>query len=445
MASTRCACVCATTLCETSLFSSPRQRRRELRLLPLGARVEIVSTEQQQPSSSSALDLVQVRVGEAEDGWVQRGHLRIKCTAVRRSSSRRLAPDGTSGLGRHEWSKPFFFMQLADSQLGMAETFPTQPPGWDREEAMLRRAIADINRLRPAFAIVCGDLVNDYPGQDGSESDLRARQTFDFQLACEMVDPTIPLVCVCGNHDVGNRPTAESIALYKRVFGDDYFAFTIHGVRCIVLNSQLFKDASGAEKQAAEQWRWLRDELAKKDTAAARHVLCFCHVPPFINAPDEPSAYFNLDVAVRDELLSLLASHGVIGCFCGHYHRNAGGIYYPLTGTAAAASRGHHASQGRPQPLEVVVTGACGVNVTTRETGSPLEIAGMGGAREVVEDISGMRLVQLGEEGMAHRWYTFRELAKVKPDEVMDPLAVANERDAADDGGRRPSKKSRVA
>ena len=33
--------------------------------------------------------------------------------------------------------------------------------GWDEEAQLLERAVAEINRLRPAFAIVCGDLVTD--------------------------------------------------------------------------------------------------------------------------------------------------------------------------------------------------------------------------------------------------------------------------------------------
>ena len=29
------------------------------------------------------------------------------------------------------------------------------------------------------------------------------------------LDKSIPLVCVCGNHDVGNRPTVETIEGYR--------------------------------------------------------------------------------------------------------------------------------------------------------------------------------------------------------------------------------------
>ena len=60
--------------------------------------------------------------------------------------------------------------------VGMAETFPGQPSGWAAEQALLRRAVAEINRLRPAFAIVCGDLINEFPGDDGAENVTRRQQ-----------------------------------------------------------------------------------------------------------------------------------------------------------------------------------------------------------------------------------------------------------------------------
>ena len=59
----------------------------------------------------------------------------------------------------------------------------------------------------------------------------------------------IPLVCLCGNHDVGNRPNAVTIEEYKREFGDDYLAFWAGGCRCIVVNTSLYNDPSDAEKE----------------------------------------------------------------------------------------------------------------------------------------------------------------------------------------------------
>ena len=54
------------------------------------------------------------------------------------------------------------------------------------------------------------------------------------------LDPEIPLVCVCGNHDVGEEPTKETIEGYAKSFGDDYFSFWHGGVKFMVINSQYF-------------------------------------------------------------------------------------------------------------------------------------------------------------------------------------------------------------
>ena len=58
-------------------------------------------------------------------------------------------------------SDPWLFVQLADPQLGMLNS--DQEDGtWDEETATLAKAVEQINRLKPKFAIVCGDLVHSF-------------------------------------------------------------------------------------------------------------------------------------------------------------------------------------------------------------------------------------------------------------------------------------------
>src|SRR2546425_5198535 len=52
--------------------------------------------------------------------------------------------------------EPFFFLQLADPQFGMY----TADKDFRQETANFEFAIANANRLSPAFVIVCGDLIN---------------------------------------------------------------------------------------------------------------------------------------------------------------------------------------------------------------------------------------------------------------------------------------------
>jgi serine/threonine-protein phosphatase CPPED1 len=54
---------------------------------------------------------------------------------------------------------------------------------------------------------------------------LREAQIADLKKTLVELDPRIKLVCICGNHDVGDEPTKETIDEYKKDFGDDYISF----------------------------------------------------------------------------------------------------------------------------------------------------------------------------------------------------------------------------
>lgn len=47
------------------------------------------------------------------------------------------------------------------------------------------------------------------------------QQVRDFKRVWAGLDSDIALVCLCGNHDVGNRPTRASIKHWASQFGDD--------------------------------------------------------------------------------------------------------------------------------------------------------------------------------------------------------------------------------
>ena len=159
------------------------------------------------------------------------------------AAERRVRHLGAGDEQHGRWSRPFSFLQMADTQLGFVETCyenrlpirvaPDLAPeaqlpaeGFEVELALLNKAVDEINRLRPAFAVVCGDMINAYPAAMGKQDgDKRAAQLGAFKAACGRVHPSVPLVCVCGNHDVGDRPNAASIAQYRGEFGDDYFTF----------------------------------------------------------------------------------------------------------------------------------------------------------------------------------------------------------------------------
>jgi len=295
--------------------------------------------------------------------------------------------------------RPFHFMQLADTQLGMESNF-SGSGNWEKELRLMRIAAAEVNRLRPAFAIVCGDLVDEFPQEEEGRKtnpDKRRRQIIDFKEAFSLIDDDIPLVCLCGNHDIGDRPNAASIRSYSENFGDDYFSFWVNGVKCVVLNTQLWKDDSDAQEQRKAMDEWLEAEL-EEDSEHPHRTLLFSHVPPYINAADEGDEYFNLTRVFREELLARLAKKGVVAWFCGHFHRNAGGTYRDADG----------------RELEVVVTGAVGTQITNEEGGNILGKSGIGG-HKIGDDVSGLRVVKVYPDRVQHEWKTFTELQAMSP------------------------------
>ena len=311
-----------------------------------------------------------------------------------------------------EWIGNWSFCQLADTQFGMHEK-----EGWKKEIEQAHSAVRCINALRPRprFVIVCGDLVDAFP--NGPKADIKKHedQQRDFRKVMSNISEDIPLVCVCGNHDVGNRITKDSIGRWHRSYGPDYAAYSIGGCRCIVLNSSLLaaknpdlwtdmgEDAETQRRDAvalaAKQDAWLDGEIEHVRKMRPTHTMVFSHIPPFIYRPDEPKGYFNLAPNIRNEVVGKLKSVGTTAWFCGHFHRNAG---------------------GKDEGLEVIVTRAAGcvlpyTRAALETTSSGEKIAlGLNGLdfpkRRCGSDVSGFRLVSVTRERVAHRFFTMSEL-----------------------------------
>ncbi|XP_035210053.1 serine/threonine-protein phosphatase CPPED1-like, partial [Stegodyphus dumicola] len=138
------------------------------------------------------------------------------------------------------WKGPFYIIQGADTQFGMIDSniYGRLKPAWNKEIELAKRAIKAVNAMspRPRFFIICGDLVDAMPGTEYCNA-----QDKDFIHIFKKLHPDIPLVCVCGNHDIDNVPTSATVQNYRDRFGDDYFTFYCDGVMFIVLNSQFFE------------------------------------------------------------------------------------------------------------------------------------------------------------------------------------------------------------
>ena len=205
--------------------------------------------------------------------------------------------------------KAWFFIQLTDPQFGMYAS----DAAFEQESANFEFAIATANRLKPAFVIVTGDLINK-PG-DASEG------TEYLRIAAKL-DSSIPLYNVPGNHDVGNVPTPGSIAKYTARFGPDHYLFESNGLVGIVLDSVLIHSPQEATYLYAAQEEWLKEELERLKKRGARQIVVFQHHPWFLESIDEADAYENIPKERRLRYLKLLSDYGVSHVFSGHCHRN---------------------------------------------------------------------------------------------------------------------------
>lgn len=206
----------------------------------------------------------------------------------------------------------WFFLQMSDPQFGMYTT----DRDFSQETANFEMAISTANRLRPAFVVVSGDLVNK-PGD--------AAQIAEYLRITGKLDRAIPLYSVAGNHDVGNEPSPNSLAAYRQKFGPDYYTFRHGDFAGFVLDSSLIQHPDKAPEEAAKQEEWLRSELEKAKGEGMRRLAVFQHIPFFLADAREPDQYFNIPLAARTKYLDLFERYGVHDVFAGHYHRNAYG------------------------------------------------------------------------------------------------------------------------
>jgi len=253
-------------------------------------------------------------------------------------------------------AEPFFFVQLSDPQLGMF----TENRDFAQDAANFEFAVKAVNRLRPAFVVITGDLVHK-PGD--------AAQIAEYRRIAGLIDRAIPVYHIAGNHDVENAPTPETLAAYRQVFGPDRYVFRHGGLVGIVLNSSLIHTPEKAPQQLAEQDRWLREALTKAKAEHPRHIVVFQHHPWFLKSAGEADQYFNIPTPRRAAHLALFREFGVRYLFCGHYHRNA---------------------EARDGEMEAITSGP---------VGKPL-----GGAK------SGIRVAIVRDDRIEHRYYELSEL-----------------------------------
>jgi serine/threonine-protein phosphatase CPPED1 len=257
------------------------------------------------------------------------------------------------GFGQEQ---PFSFIMLTDPQFGMY----TQNKSFARETANYEFAIATVNRLKPGFMIVLGDLVN----KEGDPEQIR-----EFLRISGKIDPSVPAYYLPGNHDVGTPPTSQTIADYRKNIGRDFYSFRAGPIYGIVLNSNLIIAPQKAEAEYQEQNSWLKKELETAKASGVPHIIVFMHHPIFSDNVNERDQYNSIPMERRRPLLEMLHNAGVRNVFAGHVHKNI---------------------TVRDGDLEMTTCGPV--------------------AMPFAEDGSGIRLAIITAKGLQHRYFEFGKM-----------------------------------
>ncbi len=269
----------------------------------------------------------------------------------------------------------FFFLQMTDPQFGMFAFFseftvekveeyrrrelfvrhaPETITGFADETRLYTEAIEAANRLKPAFVVMCGDMVQD-PSDQSQVDEL-------FRITA-LLDDDINIYWAPGNADVGNAPTPESLALYQERFGPDNYSFEHDGCHFAVINSSVCFNPKNVPGEWEGVVRFLNDDLSKARSNGCDDIILFVHHPLFLEGADDADGNFVIPRERREVILDILHEHEVAAVFAGHCHRN---------------------NYAEDADLQMVVTGSIGY---------PLG-----------DDPSGLRVVKV-DSGVTHQYY----------------------------------------
>ena len=253
-------------------------------------------------------------------------------------------------------------MVVSDSHL--SESTPEAKANWDA-------VVGHVARRTPDLVVHAGDI-----SADGS------RRTDDLVYARAHLDRLdAPLAVIPGNHDVGDLPGpgsspgppvhAESIALFRAVFGSDRFSVPVGRWRIVGIDAQACGAGGDVE---ADHWAWLEGELAS--LAPATPVVLVSHRPVMPAPGDRERPALYVRPGARARLVGLLRRVDTRLVVSGHMHErlrhdSAGLDQLWAPTTWALGPDGGNPPLGEKQPgttlLELHDDGRVGVTTETPE------------------------------------------------------------------------------
>ncbi|CAK8695627.1 serine/threonine-protein phosphatase CPPED1-like [Clavelina lepadiformis] len=293
----------------------------------------------------------------------------------------KVANHEASGFTKEEqgrWTESYEFVFVADPQPGLIHQYDGGDGSlWDEEVKNIQEAALAINKMqpKPKFLVIGGDILNAFPG-----TPYRSEQLRDLRVAFSQLNTSIPIFAVSGNHDLGQKPTLETMEMYRRDFGDEYYTFWYGGIFYIVINTQCIISPDGTENLYETQKAWLEEQLKIALSSSCKHVVLFMHIPLFVKNPEEEDTGYAIPMKHRFKLMEQFADAGIEKVFSGHYHRNAGG-FWTRTNPDGSLSK-----------VEVVASSSIGKQIGNQG------------------DKAGIRIVKVSENEITHHYYAIRDI-----------------------------------
>ena len=172
--------------------------------------------------------------------------------------------------------------------------------GGEKNWPILERALDEVNRLRPDFAIMVGDLIQGYT-TDVGKIDSQWREFMEHVDRIE-----VPFFFLPGNHDITNKVMYD---YWQENVGRTYYSFDYRDCHFMLLNTE--EGWRSDERQfGAMQMEFIRrDLLARGD---AKHTFLFMHKPAWNHQGEELEQWETIESYLGDRPYTV---------FAGHWHR----------------------------------------------------------------------------------------------------------------------------
>lgn len=178
------------------------------------------------------------------------------------------------------------------------------------------RVAAALHGLRPDVMVHTGDA-----SLDGAADGAQGEADLAFAAAAHAGLPG-PVLCVPGNHDVGDHPERAPrqpvddarLERFRRHLGRDRWVLDRDGWRLLGLNSQVM----GAHPEAGAQAAMVADAL---ETLGDRRLAVFIHKPFFAADPEEDVFdYWSVPPFAREPVRAVMAHPALRLVASGHLH-----------------------------------------------------------------------------------------------------------------------------